>query len=148
MWIAFHDVVEIQQGRGKELEAARPWASKAAEHAARLAGVLTIMENPHATQINDTAMENGIVLAGFYLSEHLRLTGTGRAERATNHLRVLWDWLQSLGTPFVEKKTVTQKCPYKVRSLKAAGINPLLTELERRGYIQAVGKHWRIRTDV
>ena len=94
LWVAFYDEVERQQANGGELEGARPFASKAAEHAARIAGVITLVENPNATQIEGLAMDAAIELTAFYLTEHLRLTGAGRKERIDGRLRTLLAWLQ------------------------------------------------------
>ena len=90
-------------------------------------------------------MDAAIELTGFYLTEHLRLTGAGRQERTDGRLRTLLAWLQSAGT-LVSKKDVLQKSPYALRKLKAEGLNPLLDELARRGYIREAGKSWEVRS--
>ncbi|MFM7389802.1 MAG: DUF3987 domain-containing protein [Vampirovibrionales bacterium] len=43
------------------------------EHATRMAGVLTFMQNPNATELNEDAVQAAIVLARYYLAETLRL---------------------------------------------------------------------------
>jgi putative DNA primase/helicase len=143
LWIAFYNEIERQQGNGSELEGARPFASKAAEHAARIAGIITLVEEPMASAVPGYAMDAAIELTGFYLTEHLRLTGAGRQERVDGRLRALLAWIQSAGT-LVPKKDVLQKSP---RSLgrTAAALNPLLEELTRRGYIREAGKSWEVR---
>jgi hypothetical protein len=45
---AFALALEAAQAKGGDLEGVRPFASKAAEHAARLAAVLTLFANPDA----------------------------------------------------------------------------------------------------
>lgn len=143
LWIAFYNEIERQQGHASELEGARPFASKAAEHAARIAGIITLVEEPAASAVPGYAMDAAIELTGFYLTEHLRLTGAGRQERVDSRLRALLAWFQSAGT-LVLKRDVLQKTP---RSLgrTAAELNPLLVELERRGYIREAGKSWEVR---
>ena len=145
LWVAFFNEIERQQGNGRELDGARPFASKAAEHAARIAGIITLVQDPQATQIEGLAMDAAIELTGFYLTEHLRLTGAGRQERIDGRLRTLLAWLQSAGA-MVSKKDVLQKSPYALRKLKAEGLNPLLDELARRGYIREAGKSWEVRS--
>jgi Protein of unknown function (DUF3987) len=49
-WKAFHDHVETQCGHSGELVQIRDFAAKAAEHAARIAGVVTIVENLQARE--------------------------------------------------------------------------------------------------
>ena len=144
LWVAFFNEIERQQGNGCELDGARPFASKAAEHAARIAGIITLVENPQATQIEGLAMDAAIELTGFYLTEHLRLTGAGRQERIDSRLRTLLAWLQSAGT-MVSKQHVLQKSPRSI-GRTAAMLNPLLDDLARRGYIREAGKSWEVRS--
>ena len=56
LWIDFVNEIEAAQAAGRWLCLFRDVAGKAAEQAARLAGVLTIVENQHATHINSDAM--------------------------------------------------------------------------------------------
>ncbi|WP_312844138.1 DUF3987 domain-containing protein [Diaphorobacter nitroreducens] len=144
LWIAFYNEIERQQANGSELEGARPFASKAAEHAARIAGIITLVEDPTASTIAGQAMDGAIQLTAFYLTEHLRLTGAGRQERHDGALRALLHWLQERGA-LVAKKDVLQRSPRAIRNLKAAGINALLADLAQRGYIREAGEHWEVR---
>ena len=144
LWIAFYDSIELQQATGKDLDGARPFASKAAEHAARIAGIITMFENPSATTINCMAMDGAIQVTVFYLKEHIRLTGAGRIDRHHNDLREFQNWMQSNGQ-LVSKDAVLQKSPNRFRKLKAIGIHPLLKELVNRGYIRELKNQWEIR---
>ena len=144
LWIAFYNLIESQQASGSDLDGARPFASKAAEHAARIAGIISLCEDPSATSIGDTAMYGAIEVTGFYLSEHIRLTGTGSADRRNASLRDLLSWMQDRG-PLVPKRDVLQKSPRALRKLMAAGITQITTELVTRGYIRALGSHWEVR---
>ena len=56
IWRDFHDHVETQCGADSPLALVRDFAAKAAEHAARIAGVLTIVEDLHAREIGRDAM--------------------------------------------------------------------------------------------
>ena len=67
--------VETDQRPEGVLEDYRAFASKSAEHAARLAGVLTLYENLSATQISEEMMRNAVELMQHYLKEAQRLTG-------------------------------------------------------------------------
>jgi putative DNA primase/helicase len=145
LWIAFYNEIERQQANGKELDGARPFASKAAEHAARIAGIIAMIENPDTTSIPSSAMDGAIELTAFYLAEHIRLTGAGRQERQDVKLRELLAWMQSQGK-FVFKKDVLQKTPRSVRNLKSKGIGLLLAELIRRGYIRECENEWEVRS--
>src|SRR3954469_12859849 len=50
-------------------------ALKMAENAARIAGILTLFDNPKAKTINGETMVMAGRIAGFYLQEALRLVG-------------------------------------------------------------------------
>lgn len=143
LWIAFYNEIERQQANGSELDGARPFASKAAEHAARIAGIIAMIENPQATTIPSSAMDGAIQVTAFYLIEHLRLTGAGRQERQDSKLRTLLVWLQSRSST-VQKRDVLQNAP-RPWGRNAATVNPLLDELVRRGYIREAGKAWEVR---
>jgi hypothetical protein len=132
-WVEFYNQTERAQAPGGELEGARPFASKAAEHAARIAGVVALVEGCNRIELSH--MLGGIELAGFYLGEHLRLTGAGRTEQRNKQLRTLYEWMRGAG-PTVLQATVLQKSPRLVRDLKAKGINNLLAELVERGYVR------------
>jgi hypothetical protein len=58
----------------------RDFAAKSAEHAARIAGVLTLVEDLKANEIGLEAMACAIPLADWYVSEARRLQQAGRAD--------------------------------------------------------------------
>lgn len=144
LWIAFYNEIESQQATTKELDAARPFASKAAEHAARIAGIITMVATPEAITIPASAMDGAILVITFYLTEHLRLTGAGKQERQEGNLRQLLQWMQAQGAT-VPKKDVLQKTPRHLRQLKSDGLNLLLNELVHRGYIREINNLWGVR---
>lgn len=144
LWIAFYNEIERQQGEGGELADARPFASKAAEHAARIAGVMTMIEDPDVRIIGAKAIEGAIVATGFYINEHLRLTGASKDARRIGDLTALWDWLRDKDV--VSSKDLLQKTPRPIRKLKADGIKHLMTELKARGYVRPEDENlWRVR---
>lgn len=143
LWIEFYNAVEADQADGKPLSAARAFASKAAEHAARIAGIVQIVENPMATEVTASTMAGAIEVTVFYISEHLRLTGAGIDDRRYGLLRMLAEWMQSRGT--VPHSDVLQRAPNPIRALKAPGIAPLLDELTQRGYIRRKNDQWEAR---
>jgi hypothetical protein len=77
LWIAFYNEIEAENADGKPLAPIGAFAAKLGEHAARLAGVLTVYEARAQKPVNigGTAMANGIRLARHYASEALRLHG-------------------------------------------------------------------------
>jgi hypothetical protein len=142
-WVQFYNQVEEAQAAEAELADARPFSSKAAEHAARIAGVVAVSEGHNRIQFSH--IQGGIELASFYLNEHLRLTGAGRNNKRNSQLRTLYEWMRDSG-PIVSYESVLQKSPRGVRNLKAQGIKLLLGELTKRGYIRDLaGGVWEVR---
>ena len=77
LWIAFSNEIENTMKDGNSLAPIRAFACKLGEHAARLAGVLTVYQarDLKPESIGGSAMANGITLARHYASEALRLHG-------------------------------------------------------------------------
>jgi hypothetical protein len=79
VWREFYDHVEKQSGRAGELGVIADFAGKAAEHAARIAGVLTVVQDPSATEILEAEMVNAVTLVDWYICEALRLASASMA---------------------------------------------------------------------
>jgi hypothetical protein len=120
VWRDFHDHIEGQSGRHGGLEVVRDFAGKAAEHAARIAGVLTIIRDVDAPEIEAAEMVNATKLVDFYLSETLRLAAASMTDPAIASAKRLLDWLQARGEPSVTLRNVCQFGPSELRSKAAA----------------------------
>lgn len=144
LWTAFYNAVEIEQAPGRGLDGARAFASKTAEHALRIAGCLAMYDSVEAGRIDSTAMEGGITVANYYLTEHVRLTRSSKADKQNSQLRVLLEWMQEQGQT-VQQSHILQSAPNALRKLKRAGLQPLLDELAERGYIRKAGNAWEVR---
>ena len=142
--IEFHDEVERQQADDAPLAGVRPWASKAAEHASRIAALISVIADPYAAEVQADAMAGAIEVADFYLGEHVRLMGQSVQAQHLQRLHDLLSWLQDKG-PRVKRSYVLQGTPRHLRDLKAEGLAPLLAELETRGYLRAAGDAWMVR---
>lgn len=144
LWVAFYDEVEAQQAPGGALSGAKAFSSKAAEHAARIAGVAELFSDRNADAVQVDTMAGALQVVGFYLNEHLRLTGASMEHQRLELLHRLVDWMREQhGT--VKAADVLQRAPRPIRAQKADGIKPLTDELERRGYIRATGSGWEVR---
>jgi hypothetical protein len=89
----FADHVERQIGPDGELKPISGLANKLPEHAARVAGVLTVFESPNAREISPECMARGIVLAQHYAGEALRLFQGAKIDADLRHAARLLDWL-------------------------------------------------------
>ena len=97
VWRNYADHLEGQLGPNGEMDAIRGLANKLPEHAARLAGVLALVENINASSITADHMRSGIALADHYAAEALRLFGANKvnadlklAQRLLDHLHANW----------------------------------------------------------
>jgi hypothetical protein len=73
VWIGFHNHVEGLMKDGAPLRTIKGFASKAAEHAARLAAVLAFFDDTEIQEIGAKHIEAGIELSQYYIGEALRL---------------------------------------------------------------------------
>ncbi|MBL8343957.1 MAG: DUF3987 domain-containing protein [Rubrivivax sp.] len=144
LWVEFYDETERQQAEGASLAGARAWASKFGEHAARIAGIVTVIGQPDAQEVTGEAMNGAIEVAAFYLGEHVRLMGGSMRQQHANRLHLLLEWMRGRGL-LVGHADVLQRSPNQVRTLKAEGIGRLLNELADLGQIRRVGDRWEVR---
>ena len=132
-WVAFHDRIESEMAQDGALECLRDVAGKAAENAARIAAVLTIVERPDASMIEHEAMTAGCELATWYVAEALRLSGVHRqSPRLRNAIR-LREWLKVKHKSEVTRSEVMQFGPASVR--QKAEADAALATLEEHGWI-------------
>jgi hypothetical protein len=120
VWRTFADHVEGQIGHGGALEPVIGFANKLPEHAARLAAVLTLVEDPAATEVTQECLARGIVLAQHYSSEALRLFQGAKIDRDLRLAAQLLDWLVSWGDPNVSLPDIYQSGPNAIRDRKTA----------------------------
>lgn len=94
-WIDFHDWVQSHLHPDGIYRPISGIAAKAAEHALRLAGTLTLMENLDATIISQEKVRGGIVLANFYLGEALRLHHSAKTDTDLINAEKVLAWLRT-----------------------------------------------------
>lgn len=94
VWVAFHDHIESQIGDGGDLAPIKGLANKAPEHAARLAGVLALVENINSSTICLDCMQAGIKLTTHYINEALRLFAAGACDPNIIKAEKLLHWLK------------------------------------------------------
>ncbi|MCB9980755.1 MAG: DUF3987 domain-containing protein [Rhodospirillales bacterium] len=121
LWISYTNAVERQLCKDGPLEHVRGLANKIPEHAARLAAVLTLVEDPQAQFISRDAMENGIKLAEHYMAEAIRLFS---AQRVRTQLRIAEDalkWMrEEWGHDVISLPDLYQLGPNRIRDKTSA----------------------------
>lgn len=115
--IAYSDHVEREQAPGGQFETIKGFASKSAEQAARIAGVLTLWADLSRPEVSGEAMTRAIVLAGFYLSEALRLAGAAAVSAPVAKAEQLRKWMlsDSWGASWLTTTAVLQRGPNRLR---------------------------------
>lgn len=136
--VQFADAVEAAQRPGAAMSGVTGYASKAAEQACRIAGVLTLWRDLNAPAVEAEDMASAIELADFYLSEALRLADAAKVSEETDRAERLRRWLvEEWPHPEVLTGDVVQKAPIRaLRETKAA--TAALGTLERHGWVAAL----------
>jgi hypothetical protein len=92
LWRDFHDAVEAEMKPGGKFATALAWASKTPEQAVRVAGVLTLFDNPDGLEVDAATMDRAIELALWHLGEAVRLVGTATVSREVRNAESLLAW--------------------------------------------------------
>ncbi len=133
-WQAFYNRIECQLSSDGALRSIAGLANKLAEHAARLASILAVVEDIDVQVVNLDVMEAGIALAEHYASEALRLQGAALIDTTLRDAALLLDWLQNhWHEPLISAVECYQTGPRRLRSKKQ--VEKLLAILEDHGWI-------------
>ena len=120
-WREYADHVERLLAPGQPLDTIRGFANKLPEHAARIAAVLTLIENIEAMRIDREAFERAVHLAEYYTREALRLFGAGYASPELQRAAKLLDWLKtSWGEPLISVRAIVRLGPNSIRDTATA----------------------------
>ena len=92
-WVKLHDAVEVAMLPKGKLSGIHPFASKAPEHAARLAGILALTENVNTGVISLRHIEAAWQLIEHYINEALRLTTGSAPDIQLIQAAKLGEWL-------------------------------------------------------
>ncbi len=132
--VEFANAVESQQAPGGPLRNVTGVASKAAEQAARIAGVLTLLADLDAPEVSVEAMANAVRLATWYLDEAARLLDAGGVCEETAQAETLRRWLVDVsGRDCVDVRAMVRLGPGKLRD--TALVRRLVPILERNGWL-------------
>ncbi len=132
--VEFADAIEAQQAPGCDLAHITGAASKAAEQAARIAGVLTLWHDLNAQEVQPGDMANAIALAQFYLSEASRLASAATVSAKIDRAETLRKWLlEGWPEPEVMVRDVVQRGPNPLRESPKA--REALKLLEEHGWL-------------
>lgn len=138
MLVQYHDKVERSQVPGGDMATLTGTASKSAEQAARIAGVLTLWRDLDALQVEGADMANAIELARFYLLEARRMAEIASVSAEIDRAEQLRRWL-------IEQ---WQEPEVLVRDVQNRGPNALRESPKARAALSILEKHgWLVRLD-
>jgi hypothetical protein len=132
--VDFYNRVEKALGPDEALVSIQGFAAKAAEHAARIAGVMTIYDYSHADVVTSETMGNAIGLVDWYLLEMLRITEAHVAPEILQKAEKLRTWLiDRWKKDLVSVRVVTQRGPSCMRDADTA--KALIAKLVEHGWL-------------
>jgi hypothetical protein len=136
--IKFHDEVEQQLSGDGHLAPIKAWASKATEHAIRLAAITQFFDEPTLTGLGASHIERILPLMHFYKDEVLRLANMVSVSPEIEQAEAVLLWLHNRWPhEYVSPRDIVQRGPNKVRETKLA-----------RKALQLLAEHeWLIKSD-
>lgn len=93
IWIKFADWAEEKSAPGGEFHFIKDLAAKAAEQGARIAGVISIIDDCNAGTINEEKMNDALHLVFWYIYEALRLRQACSIDPALVQAQYLLNWI-------------------------------------------------------
>jgi len=133
-WVAFDDHLEPMRSPGATLHDISGFANKLPEHAARIAAVLQVFDDPDAGALSSDYLAWGIQLAEYYASEALRLHGAARIGVELKEAEKLRAWLtEKWREPYITVRDLQQKGPRASRD--KAQIERQLATLEAHNWV-------------
>ena len=132
--VGLSDALEVAQAPGGDLAHISGTASKVAEQAARIAGVLTLWRDLHAQDVQPGDMADAIALAQYYLSEASRLSNAATVSAEINRAETLRRWLlEGWAEADVQTRDVVRLGPNPLRESPKA--RAALGILEQHGWL-------------
>lgn len=137
LWIQYAKSVEAALGSGQAYETIRGLANKLPEHAARLAAVLTLVNNSAASEVTGEEMAAGIELANHYADEALRLHMAKVTDPALVEAQTTLAWCSNQPRGLVALVDLYQRGPNSIRDAKKA--RHAVRILEDHGWLIPIG---------
>lgn len=121
LYVQLHNATMKAVGPGQSLESVKPFANKLTENAVRLAGILTLIADPEAIEIDAPTLADAATLARYYADEAVRLTDAAATDPAMKRADTLRRWLLSRSDDLIGLATIYQSGqPKSLRTAKAA----------------------------
>ena len=135
-WIAYHNDNERKLTAHGVFQDMVRLASKAPEHVLRIAGVLSVFEDPKVTEVPLEALQRAVILTEWYLQEALRLRATACVPQPLQEAEKLLDWLRERGKRPIWIGEVYRLGPAQFR--KAEDARRALRKLAEHGWVKLI----------
>lgn len=120
LWIQIVNGVEGQIAPGGQLADVKAWASKADQQVLRVAGVLALVDDPAASEIDAETLERAGNIVAWHLGEAARIVGTAAVPTEIRNAEALLKWARENGITATHSGHLLQYGPRCVRTAKAA----------------------------
>ncbi|TVQ80561.1 MAG: DUF3987 domain-containing protein [Bradymonadales bacterium] len=131
LFIEQSNFIEEKLGKSGPYASIDSFASKAPEHALRLAATICLYEDAETSQIDEECMTRGFALIAFYLNQSLKVVGDAHAERLSDLAVQLEEWLLLKGLKEIDSRFLQQYAPNALR--KGQVLNMVVKLLESQG---------------
>jgi len=135
-WRSVHDTIESAIAPGGRFATVKPWASKTPEQCLRIAGVLTLVENSEARNIEAPTIERAAEIALWHLNEAVRLAGTAELSPEVRNAEALIKWCHATGRELLHSRDALQSGPGRIR--ERPKFITAMGELERAGWASKI----------
>src|SRR5262249_35479259 len=140
VWTEFYNGIESRSGLGGELATIREFAGKAAEHAARIAGVLAIVADFNVQEIDAEIMRDATALTEWYVGEAQRLAAGAMTDPRIDRAQRLLDWMRSrsdVPADGISIRWITRFAPTELRTKEAAESAVAVLETQKLEQLEA-----------
>lgn len=129
IWFDYANEVESHLGENGKYSSICNFANKLPEHSARIAAILTLIDNPNAETISDEVFCNAKNLTEYYASEALRLNEEMKVDPDIVLAHKLLDWLNNdWDAPYISPPNIYQTLNWLKCAKKAKKIISILEE--------------------
>jgi hypothetical protein len=108
-WIEFHNDAERELGLTGQFGEVADFTAKAAENAARLAGILWVVEEGPSGEIDAETMQAAAAISSWHLHEARRIIGTTKVPQAVADAVLLAAWMQKPGASGVSRTQISPR---------------------------------------
>lgn len=137
LWIKFDGHLEKHRGTNGNFSRIAGLANKLPEHAARIAGVLSLYDDLNCNEVTAEHMKSGIELAQYYAQEALRLKDMQSIDKELDLAQRLFNWLKEKKYKTVPLQDIYQLAPIsEIRNAKRA--RAIMKALEDHNYVSFI----------